>query len=72
MIQTNVYRYYGRNGIITSKVLLDGISHIPMMELKAEDGMVLTDGKRFVSRINVFIEDIDKWHEITDPNNGQT
>ena len=71
MIQTKVYRYFGRNGIITSKVLLDGISYISMMELQANEGMVLTDGSRFVSKITVFAEDIEKWHEITNPEHGQ-
>ena len=35
------YRYIGRNGIITSKVLLEGINHIPMMHIEAEPGFLL-------------------------------
>ena len=35
MTKTTMYRYLGRNGIITTRVHLDGISFIPMVTLKA-------------------------------------
>ena len=45
MIKKNLYRYFGRNGMITSLVLLDNIEHLLMYRLIAEDGKMLTDGE---------------------------
>ena len=45
MVKTKMYRYLGRNGIITSPILLDKVEHIPMLALKAVDGKVLSDGE---------------------------
>ena len=64
MKKTKLYRYIGRNGIITSPVLLEGISHIQMYRLSAKSGFVLTNGEQFVNNIDVFEEDIDLWTEI--------
>ena len=66
MIKTNMYRYFGRNGILTTKILLDGISHIKFVELRAEEGKILTDGKRLTYSIVVEPEDVELWQEITD------
>ena len=60
------YRYLGRNGIITSRVLLDGISHIAMYELKADEGKILTDGSKLLYTAVIYAEDLSKWHEIDD------
>lgn len=68
MIKKNLYRYFGRNGMITSLVLLDNIEHLLMYRLIAEDGKMLTDGKQIVKSIDIFAEDLDKWTEI---DNGQ-
>lgn len=45
MKKTKLYRYIGRNGIITSPVLLDGISYLQMYRLSAKSGYALTDGE---------------------------
>jgi hypothetical protein len=45
MKKTKLYRYIGRNGIITSPVLLDGISYLQMYRLSAKAGYALTDGE---------------------------
>lgn len=66
MTQFKTYRYLGRNGIITSRVLLDGISHILMYELRADEGMILTDGNRFTKATIVDASELENWHEITD------
>lgn len=71
MTQTKAYLYHGKNGTITSKVLLEGIPYIPMIELKADDGMILTDGNRFASRITLLAENVKLWNEIVKPKDGQ-
>ena len=66
MIQRKQYRYIGRNGIITSAVLLNGIDHIPMTYIEAEPGFILTDGKHFVYAIVIETEELPLWYEIVD------
>lgn len=60
------YRYIGRNGIITSRVLLEGINYVPMMYLEAAPGFILTDGTRTARAITVEAEYADQWYEIVD------
>ena len=66
MKQNKQYRYIGRNGIITSRVLLDGINHIPMMHIEAEPGYILTDGHKFAYSLTVELEELPLWYEIVD------
>lgn len=61
------YRYYGRNGILTTFILLDGINRTEIYELTADSGKILTDGERQVYTISVYEENLDKWIEIDDP-----
>ena len=66
MTKKNLYRYFGRNGMITSLVLLDNIEHLLMYRLIADEGKVLTDGELKVKSIDIFAEDLSKWTEIED------
>lgn len=66
MIKKELYRYVGRNGIITSLVHLDDAKYYPMYRLIAEEDKVLTDGEQVVSSIDIFAEDLGKWTEIED------
>lgn len=63
-----MYRYIGRNGIITSKILLDDIKNIPMITLEADKGKVLTNGNVKTKWITVELDEIDNWREIADEN----
>lgn len=65
MRQKKLYRYVGRNGIITSPVLLDDIKHIALMELQPEDGYVLVNGKtvKYNSAV-VPVDEVDEWKEV--------
>lgn len=64
MKKTKLYRYLGRNGIITSPILLDKVEHIPMFALRADEGKMLTDGEQVVEAITIFAEDLVLWSEI--------
>ena len=66
MIKKNLYRYTGRNGIITSLVSLEDIKYYPMYRLIAEEDKMLTDGKQVVKSIDIFAEELGKWTEIED------
>lgn len=67
MKKTNLYRYLGRNGIITSPVLLNNTEKIDMYCLVADKGKILTNGEEFVKTVTIFVEDLNKWVEIDDP-----
>lgn len=64
MIKKDLYRYVGRNGIITSLVHLDDAKFYPMYRLIADEGKMLTDGELKVKSIDIFAEDLSKWTEI--------
>lgn len=67
MKKTKYYRYLGRNGTITSVVLLEQVAPIPMYELKASQGKVLTNGEEIASIKMVFLDELDDWYEVDDP-----
>ena len=64
MTKKKMYRYLGRNGILTTYILLDGIAHIPMLELKAKEGYILTNGERKAYSVIVEEEEAILWYEI--------
>lgn len=61
MIKTKMYRYLGRNGIITSPVFLDNANPIIMYDLRAEEGKILTNGTKTLRNTIVFEDEIDDW-----------
>ena len=63
MIKKDLYRYIGRNGIITSLVHLEDAKYYPMYRLIADEGKMLTDGELTVKSIDIFAEDLSKWTE---------
>ena len=69
MRKKKMYRYLGRNGILTTLILLDGINYIPMVELKADPGFILTNGEILTNSIVVEEEESSNWREITDNTN---
>ena len=68
MTKTKMYRYLGRNGIITSPVLLDKVEPMVMYELRAATGKILTNGEKSLKSTLVFEDELKDWTEIDDPN----
>ena len=66
MKKTKRYRYLGKNGIITTSVQLEGIEPIPMYCLTADEGKVLFNGERYAKQIQIFIEDLSSWAEVSE------
>ena len=64
MKKVKMYKYIGKNGTITSPVLLEGIQHIDLVELRAAAGYVLTNGE--IKRLSITIpaDEVDGWYEI--------
>lgn len=66
MIKTKMYRYLGRNGIITSPVFLENATPIIMYDLRAGDGKILTNGEKTIYNTIVFEDEVNNWQEIDD------
>ena len=64
MVKSKVYRYLGRNGIITSPILLDSIEPIPMFKLTAAEGKLLSNGEEKVKAKLIFADELKDWFEI--------
>jgi hypothetical protein len=64
MVTTKMYRYLGRNGIITSPILLEKVEPIAMLVLKASPGKLLTNGEVKVKEKMIFAEELKDWSEI--------
>ena len=59
------YRYVGRNGIITSSILIEGVEHkIDMLCLIAEKGKTLTNGELQLKSVLVYEDEVNDWYEI--------
>lgn len=69
MIKKKLYKYLGRNGILITGVYIEGATYIPVTEITAENGNLLTNGEKFVRGIIVEDENIDSWREISDKAN---
>ncbi len=70
MTTKKMYRYLGRNGIITSSILLENIEPIIMYELRPAHGKVLTNGTVFLRVKLVFADELEDWYEVDDPNSN--
>ena len=68
MTKDRKYRYLGRNGILDTKVLLDGINHINIVTISADEGKILSNGERTLYTVTVEESEEHKWREITDNN----
>ena len=63
MKKINRYRYLGKNGILTTSVLLEGNEPIYMYRLIADEGKILTNGETYTHEVEIFSEDLNKWTE---------
>lgn len=69
MTKKKLYRYLGHNGILTTRIRIDGASFIPVTELIAANGMILTNGEKTVYSVIVEDDEIHLWREIPDKTN---
>lgn len=66
MTKEKLYRYLGRNGILTTKVFIEDAKHIVLYSLTADEGKVLTDGTRTTDNVLVYEDELSNWKEIAD------
>lgn len=67
MVKKDLYRYTGRNGFITSLILLEGIEHIAMYRLFADSDKLLTNGEMTTEAVDIFADELNNWKEINKP-----
>ena len=68
MIKNKIYRYLGRNGMVTTPILLEGTTPIIMYRLIADEGMILSNGQIHARMIDVFDDEVENWFEIPEEN----
>ena len=68
MKKIKLYRYVGRNGFITTPILLDDIKHYVYYKIIPEYGKLITNGEKSLSYTIIPEEELDQWYEIDDPN----
>lgn len=66
MTKVKKYKYLGRNGVLVTRILIDGVNYIPMMTLTANAGNILTNGEISVYSITVEADEVNLWKEIPD------
>lgn len=66
MKKTLLHKYIGYNGILVSKIHLETSNKIDVMELKADNGKILTNGEKKVYCVTIIPEEIEQWIEIDD------
>ena len=65
MKQRKLYKYIGRNGSITSPILLEDIKHISLVELRPDQGYALTNGDIVKNNsIVIHVDELKDWYEI--------
>ena len=64
MIQETLYTYLGDNGTVTTPVHLDGVPAVKRIRLKADKGMILTNGSIKEPSVTVAEGDLPLWKEI--------
>jgi hypothetical protein len=69
MKKTKLYRYFGRNGVIVSPILLENVEPVKLLSLSAGEGKLLTDGNVKVKTVTIFEEELNNWSEIDDLSN---
>jgi hypothetical protein len=69
MTKIKKYKYLGRNGVLVTRILIDGAKNIPMLTLNADEGKILTNGEITTYSITVEEDEVKLWREIPDKTN---
>lgn len=69
MTKIKKYKYLGRNGVLVTRILIDGVKNIPMFTLNADQGKILTNGEITTYSITVEEDEVKLWREIPDKTN---
>lgn len=62
-----IYKYVGYNGSFITNILLDVPNKMEMIEIQADAGKILTNGKITGYRVITREEEIELWQEVDAP-----
>lgn len=69
MTKIKKYKYLGRNGVLVTRILIEGAKNIPMITLNADQGKILTNGEITTYSITIEEDEVKLWREIPDKTN---
>lgn len=69
MTKIKKYKYLGRNGVLVTRILIEGAKNIPMLTLNADQGKILTNGEITTYSITIEEDEVKLWREIPDKTN---
>lgn len=61
-----IYKYLGTNGVIETPIHLEDIYYTRLIELRADEDKILTNGMKQCKSIRIPEDEIDLWHEVND------
>jgi hypothetical protein len=64
MTISKTYLYFGETGTFTSSVLIPGAPSLTYVNMRADEGKMLTDGTRKLLSVTVLETAADKWQEV--------
>lgn len=65
MTKQVLYRYLGTNGVIESPVHLEDIYYVKVILLTADNGKILSNGKKKLVSVRCTEEEVPQWKEVT-------
>ena len=66
MKKTVIYKYLGTNGVLETPIHIEDTYYIRLIDLKADENMILTNGKRKTYFTRVPEEEVYLWYEVID------
>ena len=66
MKKTIIYRYLGTNGVFETPIHIENAYYVRLIDLKADEGKILTNGKRKTYFTRVPEEEVPNWYEVID------
>ena len=64
MTKTIIYRYLGTNGVVETPVHIEGAYFVRMVQLTADEGKILTNGKVSKTTVRVPEGEESLWNEV--------
>ena len=67
MTKRVIYKYLGTNGVLETPIHLEDIYYVRLIELFADPGKKLYNGKLYRSVVRVPEDEADNWVEVVEP-----
>lgn len=66
MKKTVIYKYLGTNGVLETPIHIEDTYYVRLIDLKADENMILTNGERKTYFTRVPEEEVYLWYEVID------